>query len=410
MSCSEPRKPSSASTQRWLTWTPSGGQSSELAIPSLKRVKSALRSSLKRDFTRPVLLLLGVLFGVVLFVVVVGEGLGLFETVTEHLPWYLGLAIVLAGGFPVFRKVFRAALRGQVIAHTLMTLGVAAAALAGEWATAVVVVFFMRVGDYVEHFTAERARGALKDLTILAPQTARLERDGQEMEVPISAVNVGEIVIVRPGEKIPVDGEVVAGHASVDQSTITGEAMPVEAGTGTRVYAATLASQGSLKIRATQIGDDTTFGHVIRLVEEAEANRSEVQRLADRFAAYFLPVVAGIALLTYLISRDPMRVVSVLVVACSCSFALATPIAMLASIGAAARRGLLIKGGKYLEVLARADVLLIDKTGTLTLGKPQITEIITVEQFGARNNELGIRGSETQSIIPNTQLAIPNRS
>jgi P-type Cu+ transporter len=364
------------------------------------------RSSLKRDFTRPVLLLLGVLFGVVLFVVVVGEGLGFFETVTQRLPWYLGLAIVLAGGFPVFRNVFRAALRGQVIAHTLMTLGVAAAALAGEWATAVVVVFFMRVGDYVEHFTAERARGALKDLTILAPQTARLERDGQEMEVPISAVNIGEIVIVRPGEKIPVDGEVVAGHASVDQSTITGEAMPVEAGTGTRVFAATLTSQGSLKIRATQIGDDTTFGHVIRLVEGAEANRSEVQRLADRFAAYFLPVVAGIALLTYLISRDPMRVVSVLVVACSCSFALATPIAMLASIGAAARRGLLIKGGKYLEVLARADVLLIDKTGTITLGKPQITEIIAEEELGAKNYELGIREKGTQSLIPSSQLAV----
>ena len=147
---------------------------------------------------------------------------------------------------------------------------------------------------------------------------------------------------------------------------------------------------------------------MIRLVEEAEANRSEVQRLADRFAAYFLPVVAGIALLTYLISRDPMRVVSVLVVACSCSFALATPIAMLASIGAAARRGLLIKGGKYLEALARADVLLIDKTGTLTLGKPQITEIITGEQLGARNYELGISGQETQSVIPNSQLAIPN--
>jgi P-type Cu+ transporter len=366
------------------------------------------KPSLQQDFTRPILLLLGALFGTVLFVVVIGEGLGLFETITQRLPWYIGLAVVLAGGFPVFRKVIQAGLRGQVIAHTLMTVGVAAAALAGLWATAVVVVFFMRVGDYVEHFTAERARGALRDLTKLAPQTARVERDGQETELPIALVQAGDIVIVRPGEEIPVDGEVVAGQAAVDQSTITGESMPVEAGIGARVYAATIASQGSLKIRTTHIGADTTFGRVIRLVEEAEANRADVQRVADRFAGYFLPVVAGIAFLTYLISRDPMSVVSVLVVACSCSFALATPIAMLASIGAAAKRGLLIKGGKYLEVLAKADVLLIDKTGTLTLGKPQITQIIAREEFELSNYGLGIRETGTQSAIPNSQLAIPN--
>jgi Cd2+/Zn2+-exporting ATPase/Cu+-exporting ATPase len=219
-------------------------------------------------------------------------------------------------------------------------------------------------------------------------------------------VQQGDIVIVRPGEKIPVDGEVVSGHATVDQATITGESMPVEAGTGARVYAATIASQGSLKVRSTHVGADTTFGQVIRLVEEAEANRADVQRVADRFAAYFLPVVAGIAALTYLISRDPMSVVAVLVVACSCSFALATPIAMLASIGAAAKHGLLIKGGKYLEVLAKADVLLIDKTGTLTLGKPQITEIIVGDKLGDRNCESGIRGDGMQAAIPNSQFAI----
>ncbi len=379
------------------------GAGYSIPVPGEKASKPALL----QDFTQPVLLLLGLLFGVILFVVIVGEGLGLFEAITESLPWYIGLAIVLLGGYPVFRKVIQAALRGQVIAHTLMSVGVVAAALAGQWATAAVVVFFMRVGDYVEHFTAERARGALKDLSELAPQTARVERDGQESEVPIATVIPDDIVIVRPGEKIPVDGEVVAGHAAVDQSTITGESMPVEAGLGARVYAATLASQGSLKVRTTHTGADTTFGRVIRLVEEAETNRADVQRVADRFAGYFLPVVAGIAALTYLISRDPMSVVAVLVVACSCSFALATPIAMLASIGAAAKHGLLIKGGKYLEVLAKADVLLIDKTGTLTLGKPQVTEIIANELSGIRNYELGIRETGMQPAIPNSQFAIP---
>jgi len=335
-----------------------------------------------RDFTRPVLTLLGVVFGVVLFVVVVGEWLGLFAAVTQRVPWPAGLALVLAGGFPVFRNVIRAALNKQVIAHTLMTLGVVAALAVGEWATAAVVVFFMRVGDYAEHFTAERARRAVRDLTALAPQVARLERGGEEIEVPIGQVQPGDIVVVRPGEQVPVDGAVVAGHATLDQSTITGEGLPVEAGPGSRVYAATFASLGALKVRAERVGADSTFGRVIQMVEQAEASRADVQRIADRFSAYYLPVVAGVAALTFLLRRDPLATAAVLVVACSCSFALATPIAMLASIGAGAKRGLMIKGGKYLESLARADVVLVDKTGTLTLGKPQIVDFrLPIEDF-----------------------------
>jgi len=326
-------------------------------------------------FSRPILALLGGVFGVVLFVVVVGEWLGLFKTLTEAIPWPVWLAILLVGGYPVFRNVIRAALHRQVISHTLMTLGVLAAVAVGEWATAAVVMLFMRVGDYVEHFTTERARRAVKDLTAMAPQTARVERDSGEVEMPIGQVQVGDLVIVRPGENIPVDGEVLAGHATVNQSTITGESLPVEAGPGAHVYAATLVQLGSLRLRATQVGADTTFGRVIKLVEEAEAHRADVQRVADKFSAYYLPVVSGIALLTLLIRRDPLATAAVLVVACSCSFALATPIAILASIGAAAQRGVMIKGGKYLELLDKADVLLIDKTGTLTLGRPEITDI-----------------------------------
>ncbi|MCK5428018.1 MAG: cation-translocating P-type ATPase, partial [Anaerolineales bacterium] len=207
-----------------------------------------------QDFTRPVMRLLGVVFGVVIFVVVVGEWLGLFEAITGVVPWPVGLAIVLLVGYPVFRNVVRATLKRQIIAHTLMTVGVIAAMAVGEWATAVVVAFFMRVGDYVEHFTAERARRAVKDLTAMAPQTARLERDDAEVEVPIAQVKPGDTVIVRPGEKIPVDGEVTWGHATVDQATITGESMPLEAGPGARVYAATLVSLGSLRVRAVHIG------------------------------------------------------------------------------------------------------------------------------------------------------------
>ncbi len=256
-----------------------------------------------------------------------------------------------------------------------MTVGVIAALAVGEWTTAVVIVFFMRVGDAVEQMTSAQARRAVKDLTALAPKLARVVRAGDEREVPIADVQVGEVVVVRPGEQVPVDGEVIDGNATVNQATLTGEAMPVEVGPGSKVYAATLLELGSLRVRASAVGSETTFGHVIRLVEEAEGNRGDVQRMADRFSSYFLPVVAGIAALTLIISRDPMATAAVLVVACSCALALATPIAMLASIGAGAKRGLLIKGGKYLELLAKADVVLIDKTGTLTLGKPQITDV-----------------------------------
>src|SRR5512143_1957019 len=334
-------------------------------------------AELQRGYSRQVLMLFGGVFFAVLFIVIIGDWLGLFERLTTIIPWYLWAIVIVAAGLPIFRNVIRATLHRQVISHTLMTIGMLAAVAVGQWATAAIVVFFMRVGDYAERFTTERARRAVKDLTALAPQTARTEENGVEREVPIEQVKPGAVIVVRPGEKIPVDGEVIDGHATINQATITGESLPVEAGPGTHVYAATFAQLGSLRIKTTHVGSDTTFGRVIKLVEEAEAQRADVQRVADKFSAYYLPVVAGIAALTFLLSRNPLATCAVLVVACSCSFALATPIAMLASIGAAAKHGLLIKGGKYLELLAQADVLLIDKTGTVTLGQPQITGVVT---------------------------------
>jgi Cd2+/Zn2+-exporting ATPase/Cu+-exporting ATPase len=317
-------------------------------------------------------------FVIILGVVIFGEGLGLFDFLNDLVPFPLGVMFVVAGGYPVFMNVIRAALRRQAISHTLMTLGVIAALTVGQWVTAALVVVFMRIGDYVENFTTESARRAVRELTSLAPQTARVERGGVEMEVPVGEVKLGETVIVRPGERIAVDGEVVGGQATIDQSAITGESMPVEAASGTRVYAATIAKLGSLRIRTERAGVDTTFGRVVKMVEEAEAHRADVQRLADKFSAWYLPVVTMIAALTFLISRNPLSTAAVLLVACSCSFALATPVAMLASVGASARRGLLIKGGKYLELLARADVLLVDKTGTLTLGQPRVTDVVSL--------------------------------
>ena len=330
-------------------------------------------------FSRRALGVTGMVFGAVLVVVILGEWLGLFEAATERVPFTVGVGIVALVGWPAFRGVVRAALQRRVISHTLMTVGVLAALAIGQWVTAAVVAFFMRVGDFVEGFTMDRGRRALRDLESLAPATARVEKDGDAEEVPIASVRRGDIVAVRPGERIPVDGQVVEGGATVEQAAITGESMPVEVGPGSDVFAATIARGGSLRIRVTRAGAEATFGRIIRMVEDAEAERGRVESFADRFSGWYLPIVGSIALATYLLRGDVLATAAVLVVACSCAFAIATPVAMLATIGSAARRGLLIKGGAYVEALARADILLVDKTGTFTVGRPRVVDVVSLD-------------------------------
>lgn len=338
------------------------------------------------DLARKSFRLFGLVFGAILFIAVAGEWLGLFETLTGRVPFWAGAVFVGVIGYPVFRQVLVAATRGMVTPHALMALGAVTALVAGQWVTAAIVVFFMRTGDYIESYTTDKARDSVRSLTELAPQTATVMRDGQEQEVTIGQVQVGDRVLVRPGGKIPVDGTVLEGHATVDQSPITGESMPVEISENSKVYASTIARGGRLLLRADAIGRDSTFGKIIAMVEEAEAHKGEIQRFADKFSGYYLPVVAGIALLTYILSGNVMATVAVMVVACACAFALATPVALLATVGSNAKRGVLIKGGKYIEALARADVLLIDKTGTLTFGRPEIADIIPLN--GCTSGEL----------------------
>ena len=327
-------------------------------------------------FSGALLWTFGIVVATVVALAVLGEWFAIFDRLRDLVPWWAWATIVLVSGYSIFRNVIRAALRGRVTSHTLMTVGLIGAVAVSQWPAAVLVVFFMRLADQIEHYTAIRARQAVRDLSAMAPETARVERDGAEIETPIGSLRIGDIVVVRPGEKIPVDGEVVTGQATVNQAAITGESMPVEAGRGAHVFAASFAQLGSLRVRATGIGADSTFGRIIRLVEEAERHRADVQRLADRFATWYLPVVAAVAAGTMLFSGNLIATAAVLMVACSCSFAIATPIAMIASIGAAACRGLLIKGDKHVESLAKANVVLLDKTGTLTVGKPSITDVI----------------------------------
>ncbi len=321
---------------------------------------------------------LGIVAGVVVLAAL-GERLGVFDQALHQVPWWLPALAILVGGWGVLAGVVKDALKRQVTSHTLMTAGVIAAAAIGEWTTAVLIVFFMRFADWLEELTTNRSRQALKQLVQLAPATARVLRDGQELQVPVASVAVGDLVLVRPGERIPVDGEVVDGTAPVDEASITGESVPVDKAVGARVFAATVALAGFLQVRATRVGADTTFSRIVRLVEEAEAQKAPIQRFADRFAAYYLPVVIGVAGVTLLVTHEILNAVAVVVVACACAIVIATPVVVLASVGAAARRGLLVKGGAVLEQLARVDTLVLDKTGTLTFGKPLVTDVVPLD-------------------------------
>ena len=333
---------------------------------------------------------LGGVFVVVLLIVIGGEATGLLDRVQDFLPWWAGVLVVLAAGGTIFWKVAKDAAGLRATSHTLMSLGALAALAVGAWLTALIVVAFMRIGEAVEDYTTDKARDALRNLTRMAPQTARVVRTTktggalgllreEEVEVPVGEVKQGDVCVVRPGERIPVDGSVLSGEATVDQSAITGESMPTEVREGSKVHAASIASLGSLRVRAERVGEDTTFGRIIKLVEDTEAHRADVQRFADKFTNYFLPIVATVALATLLFRRDVLAAASVLVIACSCSVALATPIAVLATTGASAKRGVLVKGGKHLERLAKADVLLLDKTGTVTEGKPRLTDVVPLD-------------------------------
>jgi Cd2+/Zn2+-exporting ATPase/Cu+-exporting ATPase len=331
---------------------------------------------------RPVPDLLGWAFvslvAVVALVGIVGERLGVAEALVDRIPREVTLLAVLVGGYPIFRNVVGALRNRSVTSHALMTLGILGAVAIGQYAAAAVIVFFMRLADFIEGYTTDRSRQAVRELLQLSPETARVERDGRELELSADQVHRGEIVLVRPGGRLPVDGVVVDGRASVNQAAITGESVPVEKQPGDQVFAATICERGALRVRTERVGRDTTFGQIIRLVEEAEAAKAPVQRFADRFTAYYIPVVLATAIVTYLVGRNATAAVATVLVACSCAVAMATPITVLAAVGRSARRGIVIKGGRYLEALAKVDTLVMDKTGTLTIGRPEVTDVIAL--------------------------------
>ncbi len=281
----------------------------------------------------------------------------------------------LIGGYPLVRKAVIDLKAKAITADVFMALGVAAAAIIGEFLSSAVIAFFMLIAEYLDKLTMDKARKALDELIKLKPKSAKIIKNGKELEVEIDSIVKGDVVIVRPGERIPVDGKIIEGSSFINQSAITGESMPVEKRIGDEVYTATINDAGLLKIKATHVGADTTLAKIIHLVEDAESAKAPVQRIADKFAAYFTPAILLIAGLTFLISGNITYAIAVIVVACPCTVAVATPLAIVAGTGKAARKGIIIKGGIYLEALAKIDTVVVDKTGTITIGEPRITDI-----------------------------------
>ncbi len=324
----------------------------------------------------------------------------------------LATPVQLWAGWRFYRGLWAALRHRSADMNTLIAVGTSAAYLysaaamfAPQWfaasgvpptvyyETASIIIVFILLGRYLEARAKGQTSEAIRRLLSLQAKTARVLRDTQEVDVPVEEVQVGDVVVVRPGERIPVDGIVIAGRSTVDESMITGESMPVEKGEGDEVIGATLNKTGAFRFRATRVGRDTTLAQIIRLVEEAQGSKAPIQRLADRVAAYFVPAVIAIAVVTaavwLLVGPQPrvtyalLTFVAVLIIACPCALGLATPTAIMVGTGRGAEAGILIRGGEALETAHRLTAVVFDKTGTLTRGAPQVTDVVSADGVDA---------------------------
>jgi Cd2+/Zn2+-exporting ATPase len=305
--------------------------------------------------------------------------LGWIGLESTPLPTAFAITSLILGGYPIVKSALKALLIPDLNVDTLVSIAAISATLVQAYQEAATVIFIMLLGEFLEHLTVGKTRKAIASLIQLSPKTAWVRREGNEVQVPIEEVKSREIVIVKPGERIPVDGKIISGCGSINQSMLTGESIPVEKGVGDRIYCGTINEAGSCEIETTQIAEDTKLSQIKRLILEAQAEKSPTQRVMDRFARYFIPAILLIAFATFLITGDPIRAITILIVACPCALVLGTPTAVVAAIGNAARQGILIKGGVFLEQMGRLKTLLMDKTGTLTHGRPIVVEIKSLD-------------------------------
>jgi heavy metal translocating P-type ATPase len=299
-----------------------------------------------------------------------------------HLGWApalvangLVIGATALAAYPILWRAGKSLLVRRLDADVLVAIAVVAASSIGEFVAAGEVALIMLLGAQLEDYTTRRARRSLGSLLSLAPATARVRRDGVETEVAADQLRVGDLVVVRAGERVAVDGRVRQGCAAVDQAPVTGESVPVEKGPGDEVFIGSLAESGALVVEATRVGEDTTLARIAQLVETAQQREAPIQRTLDRFAAWLVPVMLGVSALVFAVTQDITRAITVLIVACPCALILASPTAVMAAIGRAARAGVLIKGGQHLEAAGRLHTIVFDKTGTLTVGQPEVTDV-----------------------------------
>lgn len=293
-----------------------------------------------------------------------------------------GLPALLAGclvaavtGYPILRHAIESLMALRMTMELSMSIAIGAALAIGETSTALLILLFVLVAEILEELNLSRGRRAMTDLAAFLPRTAFVEKDGAVEEIDVGDLTAGDVVIAKPGGRIPVDGVVQRGASVVDQATITGESLPTEKRSGDRVFAGTLNQTGSLVINVEAVGRDTTFGRIVTALERSGASSAPIQRLADRLAGWIVAVAITAAAITAFVTRDPRAAISVVIVAGACGVAAGTPLAILGAIGQAARRRIIVKGGVYIEALARIDTVVFDKTGTLTLGQPTVSKV-----------------------------------
>ena len=370
--------------------------------------ESGAAGEAKRPLTAPLVAISGLATGI-------GIALQWAGLEGSWLPAAAFAMAILAGGWLVVPKALRSLRTFSLDMNVLMTVAVAGAVAIGEHAEGAAVVFLFSLSELLESWSVGRARRAIQSLLQLAPEMALVKRDGVVSEVSASEVAIGETVVVKSGQKIPLDGTVSAGASSVNQAPITGESMPVEKKAGDPVYAGTINGEGSLEMQSTRAANDTTLSRIIRMVEDAQGQKAPAQRFVDVFARYYTPAVMILALGVGLVpplflgaawGEYIYKALVLLVIACPCALVISTPVSIVSGLTAMARRGVLIKGGVYLEALGKLRALAVDKTGTITEGKPRVLEVLP---FAGASEEEIVRiaaAIDTHSTHPLAQAVV----
>ena len=325
--------------------------------------------------------------GTILFTLTVVFTVTSWIILQTGLPYASGTSIILAllgvaCGYRLYAKALRLLFHKKITVQLFVVIAIAASITAGYYIPAATVVLIILAGTTLEDYVLHRTRGAIEKLVNMSPKTALVRREGEEVELPVEEIKLGETVLVKPGEKIPIDGTMISGYSAVNQAAITGESMPAEKTKGNYVFAGTMNGNGALEVKTEKIAEDTTLAHIIHLVEEAQEKRAPIQNVADKFTTYFVPSISTLAVVvftaTYLLvglQQAITRTVSILLVACPCALSLAVPIALVGAIGNASMRGIIIKGGTNIEKVKDVRSVAFDKTGTLTIGEPKVVNI-----------------------------------